>query len=150
MLGFFTFYLDVFFLLSLPRLLLDLIVLIRSRNCLLFVSTRVHPRCFGGVLVAHIFSFCVVLLCVFTFWVPCCDVRYDFRIKIMFGSSLPAVVCRKARVLFTLFAFASYNGIQHIWGCAFALFVFVLLSVSMDCPFWLPLRYSLTFICSDI
>jgi len=25
--------------------------------------------------------FCVVLLCVFTFWVPCCDVRYDFRMK---------------------------------------------------------------------
>jgi len=23
---------------------------------------------------------CVVLLCVFTFWVPCCDIRYDFRI----------------------------------------------------------------------
>jgi len=23
---------------------------------------------------------CVVLLCVFTFWVPCCDVHYDFRI----------------------------------------------------------------------
>jgi hypothetical protein len=22
---------------------------------------------------------CVVLLCVFTFWVPCCDVHYDFR-----------------------------------------------------------------------
>ena len=24
---------------------------------------------------------CLILLCVFTFWVPCCDVRYDFRIK---------------------------------------------------------------------
>jgi hypothetical protein len=24
---------------------------------------------------------CVVLLCVFTFWVPCCDIRYDFSIK---------------------------------------------------------------------
>ena len=28
---------------------------------------------------------CVVLLCVFNFWVPCCDVCYDFRIKTMFG-----------------------------------------------------------------
>jgi len=30
--------------------------------------------------VAHRFIFCVVLLCVFTFFVPCCDVRSDFRI----------------------------------------------------------------------
>jgi hypothetical protein len=29
--------------------------------------------------------FCVVLSCVFTFWVPCCDVRYDF-IQIYPGS----------------------------------------------------------------
>ena len=32
---------------------------------------------------------CLILLCVFTLWVPCCDVRYDFRIKTMFGSSFP-------------------------------------------------------------
>jgi hypothetical protein len=31
-------------------------------------------------------EFYVVLLCVFTFWVPCCDVRYDFHIKTMSGS----------------------------------------------------------------
>ena len=44
-------------------------------------------------------------LCVFTFWDPCCDVRYDFRIETMFGSSLPLVVCRSPHVLFTLFLF---------------------------------------------
>ena len=54
---------------------------------------------------AHRFSFYFVLLCVCTFWVACCDVRYDFRIKTMFGSSLPPVVCRRAHVLFTLFVF---------------------------------------------
>jgi hypothetical protein len=37
---------------------------------------------------------------------PCSGVRYDFRIKTMFGSSLPLVVCRRAHVLFTLFMFA--------------------------------------------
>jgi hypothetical protein len=42
--------------------------------------------------------FCVVLWCVFTFWVPHCDVRYDFNINTMFGSSLPPVVCRRANV----------------------------------------------------
>jgi hypothetical protein len=31
--------------------------------------------------------FCVLLLCVFTVWVPCCD----FRVQTKFGSSLPPV-----------------------------------------------------------
>ena len=30
---------------------------------------------------------------------------YDFRIKMMFGSSLPTVVCRRLHVFFTLFVF---------------------------------------------
>jgi hypothetical protein len=38
--------------------------------------------------------FCVVLLCVFMFLVQCSDVRYDFRIPTMFGSSLSPVACR--------------------------------------------------------
>ena len=29
-----------------------------------------------------------LLLCVFAFFVPCCDVRYDFRIKTMFVAGL--------------------------------------------------------------
>ena len=34
-----------------------------------------------------------VQICVFTFWVPRCEVWHDFRIEAMFGSSLPPVVC---------------------------------------------------------
>jgi hypothetical protein len=34
------------------------------------------------------------------------DVRYDFRMKTMFGSFLPPVVCMRAHVLFALFVFA--------------------------------------------
>ena len=49
--------------------------------------------------------FDVILLCVFTLWAPCCDVRYDVRIKTMFGSSLPSVICRSAHILLTLFVF---------------------------------------------
>jgi hypothetical protein len=45
---------------------------------------------------------CVLLLCVLTFWVPCCD----FRIQTMVGSSLPPVVCKRAHVLLTLSVFA--------------------------------------------
>jgi hypothetical protein len=48
----------------------------------------------------------VAFLCVFTFLVPCCDVRYDFRLKTIFGSFLPPDVCRRVDVLFTLFVFA--------------------------------------------
>jgi hypothetical protein len=57
----------------------------------------------------------VVLSYVFLFWVPCCDVRYEFRITMMFGLSLPPLVCRNAHVLFTLFVFAAYSVVQHVW-----------------------------------
>ena len=33
----------------------------------------------------------------------CCDVSYNSHIKMMFGSSLSSVVCRRVHVLFTLF-----------------------------------------------
>jgi hypothetical protein len=42
--------------------------------------------------------FSAVLLCVFTFIVPCCAVRYDFHIQTIFGSSLPPVVSRRAHL----------------------------------------------------
>jgi hypothetical protein len=45
---------------------------------------------------------------VFTLCVSCCDVRYNFRMKTIFGSSLPLVVCRRTHVLFTLFRQAMY------------------------------------------
>ena len=54
----------------------------------------------------------VVLLCVFTFCVPCCDVRYDF-------------------LMFT------YTGVQHMvcfWFVCLRL-VYPMLLISLDCPF---------------
>jgi len=65
------------------------------------------------------------LLCVFTVWVPCCDVSYDFRIKTMCGSSLPPVVCRRVHVLFM---FVCLWCPTHIVLC-FCLFVFVLCTI---------------------
>ena len=44
------------------------------------------PPFFGGVRVLIFLVLCVVLVCVFTFCVACCDVRSDFHIKTMFGS----------------------------------------------------------------
>ena len=92
-----------------------------------------------------ILAFCVVILCVIRFWVPCCDVRYDFRIKTMFGSSLPPVVCRRAHVLFTLFVFACVKWCpMHIVLCfVFLRLVWPMLRVSLDRPFLIaPLVFS--------
>ena len=88
---------------------------------LIFLVVRWGPCCssfwlFGGVHAAHLFgcsvrfmlliflAVCVVLLFVI-FWVPYCDVYYDFRIKTMLDSYLPPVVCKREHVLFTLFVF---------------------------------------------
>ena len=49
--------------------------------------------------------FCVVLLCVSTFCVPCCGVCWDFRMEAMFSSSLSTVVCRRVLLLIELFVF---------------------------------------------
>jgi hypothetical protein len=94
--------------------------------------------------------FCVVQLCVLTFWVPCCDVRYDFRIITMFGSSLPPVVCGRTHVLFTLFL------LDCVWWCpthivlyfsfVFGRLVYPMLPFSLNFPFLLSLWYSPTFI----
>ena len=62
----------------------------------------------------------------FMFWVLCCGDRYDFRIKTMFCSSLPPVVCRRACVLFIYLYLLPYSDVQHILYCVFVLFFFVL------------------------
>jgi hypothetical protein len=76
----------------------------------------------------------LILLCVFTFWVPNCDVRYDFSIKTMFGSLIGGLMF----YLRFLCLFA-YSGAQHILCCVFALFflrvVCPILPVSLDCQF---------------
>ena len=68
-------------------------------DCMIWVTWRVSyqrqdlltlrghlrsSRLFGRVRVAHLFNFCVVLLCVFTFLDPGCDLSYNFSIKTMF------------------------------------------------------------------
>ena len=53
-----------------------------------------------------------VLFFVFMFLVPCCDVRYDFYIKMILGSFLPPVVCRRPHVIYMLF---SHSGVRHVF-----------------------------------
>ena len=114
-----------------------------SRECLPFNSR--WPEFTPGFLVGSVLLiflvFCVVLLYVFTFWVPCCDVRYDFRIKAMFGSSLPSGVCRRAHVLFTLYVFVCVRCCStHIVFCFCLVYLrlaYPLSQFSLDFPFFI-------------
>ena len=89
----------------------------------------VHPYSFGWVSVVHLFSFSV-----FMFWVPCCDVRYDFRMESMFDLSLHPLVCRRAQILL------AYSSVWRVSCCVFILFFFVYVASFsgfsvFDCPF---------------
>ena len=98
-----------------------------------FASTWIHPRFFGG-------SVFLIFLCVFKFWIPCCDVRYDFRIKTMFGSSLPPVISGVSMSYLRYLCLFAYDGVQHIMCWVFDLFFFLvcsLMPVPLDCPFFI-------------
>jgi hypothetical protein len=70
---------------------------------------------------------------------------YDFRIKTMFGSSLPPFACRRTPVLFTVFVFFAYCGVQHVLWCPtrlvlcflFCFSSYSMLPVTLDCPIWI-------------
>jgi hypothetical protein len=71
----------------------------------------------------------------------------------MFGSSLPPDVCGREHVVFTLFVFDCYSGVQRILCCVLFYFSsscvpYVASFPGLSC-FWLPVRYSLTFISLD-
>ena len=102
-----------------------------------------HPGFFSCVRVAHLFSLRVLSYYVFLR----CDVRYDFGIKPIFGSSLPPVVCRRAHVIFTLFVCVRIV-VSNTYCIVCVVFSFFVVCCQF---FWifhllLPLWYSLTFI----
>jgi hypothetical protein len=96
-----------------------------------------HYFCFHFELYSRyfykIFGSCgtVFLLCVFTFWVPCCDVRIE---------TFVFTFCRRAHVLFTLFVFVYVIcfclRIVLSICCVFLHLVNPMLLVSLDCPFF--------------
>ena len=69
-----------------------------------------------------------------SYYVPCCDVRYDFRIKTIFGSSLSSVVGERMSYLRYLCLFV-HSGVQHILRCVFLRLVYPMSPVSLDCHF---------------
>ena len=64
----------------------------------------------------------VLISSIFSFYIPCCHVRYYFRYKTTFGSSRPSVVCRRAHVLFTLSVFVLWIVVSNKY-CVLFLFV---------------------------
>ena len=54
---------------------------------------------------------------------------------VMFGSSLPLVVCRREHVLLRYLYLFAYSGVLHILCCVFVPRVYPMLPVSLDCPF---------------
>jgi hypothetical protein len=105
---------------------------------------------FGGVRVAHLFFFCIHLLCVFAFWIPSCDARCDFRIKrcsvriylrLLVGSScLIYVICL---CLFKVLS-NTYCVVFFVW--LFVVLCTICCQILWIFYFFLPLRYSLAFI----
>ena len=87
-----------------------------------------------------ILIFCVVLLCVFTFWVPRRDVRYHFRIATMFVSfHLKLFVGRLVSHLRYL-CVKAHSGVQHILCFCFVflrrMYHIYMLPVFLDCFFF--------------
>jgi len=76
-----------------------------------------------------------VLLWVFTFWAPCCDIRYNFRIRTVFGSSLPSVVCRMPQYLIYVICVCLRTMISNTCCVVFVLFSSSMLPVFLDCLF---------------
>jgi len=87
---------------------------------------------------------CVVLSCSFTFWVLWCDVRYDFRINTIFGSSLPQFVCRGCFCLVYVICVCLRIVVSNTYCVEF--FLRLVLPVSLDCLFLIAPWCSLTFI----
>jgi hypothetical protein len=102
-----TFYVEFFFPLSLPRFFPDLAVYMSNTAGVL----NSPPVFFlvGSVLLV----ICVLLLCIFTFWVAYYEVHHDFRKK-MFGSSWSPVVCREGLMFYCVFVYVQHFVLSSI------------------------------------
>ena len=95
----------------------------------------------------HSSIMCLCVLRVFRYWVPCCEIRYHFRIKrCSVRLYLQLLVGWPMSYLRYLCLFA-HSSIQHIMCCVFIIFclslVYPMLPVSLDCPYCIaPLVFS--------
>ena len=89
--------------------------LIRNRKCLPFARTWVHPDILVGSVLLIFSLFLVVLFCVFSFLVPCCDVRYDFRIKQCLVQLFLRLLQGKLMSYLRYLCLCSYGGVENIY-----------------------------------
>jgi hypothetical protein len=70
--------------------------------------------------------------------VLCCPLR-DFRIKTMFGSFIPPVVCGRVHACFVYVICVCLHIVVSYTYCVVICFVFLrlMLPVSLDCPFFI-------------
>ena len=118
--------------------------------CTYFVPEFTPRYSWWGLCCSSFLVFFVVLSCVFTFWAPCCVVRYDFRKNRKFGSSLPPVVCKRVMSHlrhFCLFGIVVSNTYCVVCLCCLSssclpcVVSFSGLSI-FDCPFGIYWTYS--------
>jgi hypothetical protein len=72
------------------------------------------PDFFVGSVSFIVLVICVVLFCVFTFWVPCCDVRCDFHIKRCSIRRYLQLFARRCKSYLRCLCLFLYSGVQHI------------------------------------
>jgi hypothetical protein len=97
--------------------------LIRSRNFLPIASTWVHPRfffkIFGGVGVAHLFFYVILLACLYVLSsVLWCPLRFPHKKRCSVRHYLHLFVWGRMSSLRYLCLFV-YGGVQHILCCVF-------------------------------
>ena len=104
-------------------------------------------------LYVHLFIFCVVLICVFTYWVPCYNVVMSVAISVCKRCSvrLYLQLFVQGHVLLRLFMFVCVQWWPtHMLCCGFALVFLVLCTLCGQflwiVHYWLPLRYYLTLV----
>ena len=118
---------------------------------LLTFFTWVYPWVFGGIRITHLFSFLCCPICLYVLSsVLWCLLR--FHIKTMFGSSLPPVICRRRMSYLHYLCLVESNTYCVVYLFCFSLSCVPCVLCTLCCwflwivQFWLPLRYSLTFI----
>ena len=93
---------------------------------LVVASSWVHPSVLVRSVLLIVLVFCVVLLCVFAFWVPCCDVHYDFAWKRCSIRLYLQLFVGELMFYLRYSCLIAYSDVQHTICCDFALFFFVL------------------------
>ena len=141
----FYFFNEIFFPPSLQNLLPDLPVYMSNTAGVLWEAGTACPSS-PPFYVEYVMLFFLLLFCVMrhTFRVPCCDLRCDFCIKTMFGSSLLPVVCIIYVICVCLRIVVSNIYCVVFWFVSS--FVTCVARFSGLFIFVLSLRYSLTFI----